>query len=267
MLVCISFAVLCGYAQQNQGEVFPSARTRMWLKEKQVGTSVLHVDYAMNADSIGQEHTYIDLQRLEVGKECAKYYSLFLKRSVGKTHVSGGAIVRGSKSGKNGSFWNDLQYTDLYFKDGQVTEFVSMPMKMERYDSQFTEACPPQEWTLYQETKTIWGYKCQKATCHWRGRDFVAWFAPDIHVKRGPWRFNGLPGLILKVYDTKRLYTFEVVSIKKTEEPIMLYNFGYKTSARKKVRELERAIQENYWKAATTSTQFPDKPFEPLEKE
>lgn len=259
----------CLFAQQNQGEAFPSAKTRFGLKEKQVGTTIMYVDYAMNADSIGLERTYIDLQRLEVGKDCAKYSSLFLKRSVSGTHlVNGGqGISRGGKGGKRSDFWNDIQYTDLYFKDGQVTEYVTMPRWNESNNSEFTEPCPPQQWTLHSETKTILEHRCQKATCHWRGRDFVAWFAPDIPVKRGPWRFNGLPGLILKLYDTDHFYTFEAVSLKNTNEPMMLYEFNYAKSTRQKVRKLQRVLQVNFWKAVTGESKFPNKPFEQLEKE
>lgn len=269
LMMMSSFWWVCLLAQQNQGEAFPSAKTRFGLKEKQVGTSMMYIDYAMNADSIGQEQTYIDLQRLEIGEDCAKYSSLFLKRSVAGTRlVNGGqGIARGGKGGKRGDFWNDIQYTDLYFKDGLVTEYASMPMWNENNNSEFTEPCPSQQWELHDETQTILEHRCQKATCHWRGRDYVAWFAPDIPVKRGPWRFNGLPGLILKLYDTNHFYTFEAVSLKKTHEPIMLYDFKYSKSTRPRVRKLQRALQVNFWKAVTGESKFPDKPFEQLEKE
>ena len=267
----IALAAVCGgaSAQQNQGEVIPSTKTRRGLKEKQVGTTIMYVDYAMNADSIGQERTYIDKQRLEIGRDCAKYSSLFLKQFVGSTRPTrdGQAIMRRGKPGKNNSFWNDIQFTDLFFKDGQVTEYADMPMYHESNMSQFTEPCPPQQWKLHNGTKTILEHRCQKATCHWRGRDYVAWFAPDIPVKRGPWRFNGLPGLILKIYDTNHFYTFEAVSLKKVNEPMMLYNFNYRKSTRQRVRKLQRVLQVNYWKATAQSTQFPHKPFEQLEKE
>ena len=244
-------------------------------------TTMMYVDYAMNADTIGQEGTYIDLQRLEVGKDCAKYSSLFLKRSVERTRVVGPNIAIGKKDGKNGTFWNDIQYTDLFFKDGQVTEYVSMPMHNTRNNSWFTEPCPPQQWILHNDTMTVLEHSCQKATCHWRGRDFVAWFAKDIPIRRGPWKFNGLPGLILKLYDTDRFYTFEAVNLKNSNEPMMLYDFKsmtpnelktvydhkYIKSTRERVRKLQRALQVNFWKATAGSTKFPDKPFEQLEKE
>ncbi len=269
------------YAQQNQGLAYPTTKTRLGLREIQVGTTMMYVDYAMNADTIGQEGTYIDLQRLEVGKDCAKYSSLFLKRSVERTRVVGPNIAIGKKDGKNGTFWNDIQYTDLYFKDGQVTEYVSMPMHNTRNNSWFTEPCPPQQWILHNDTMTVLEHSCQKATCHWRGRDFVAWFAKDIPIRRGPWKFNGLPGLILKLYDTDRFYTFEAVNLKNSNEPMMLYDFKsmtpnelktvydhkYIKSTRERVRKLQRALQVNFWKATAGSTKFPDKPFEQLEKE
>ncbi len=269
------------YAQQNQGLAYPTTKTRLGLREIQVGTTMMYVDYAMNADTIGQEGTYIDLQRLEVGNGCSKYSSLFLKRSVERTRVVGPNIAIGKKDGKNGTFWNDIQYTDLYFKDGQVTEYVSMPMHNTHNNSWFTEPCPPQQWTLHNDTMTVLEHRCQKATCHWRGRDFVAWFAKDIPIRRGPWKFNGLPGLILKLYDTDRFYTFEAVNLKNSNEPMMLYDFKsmtpnelktvydhkYIKSTRERVRKLQRALQVNFWKATAGSTKFPDKPFEQLEKE
>ena len=83
-------------AQQNQGEAIPSTKTRRGLKEKQVGTAIMYVDYAMNADSIGQEQTYIDKQRLEIGRDCAKYSSLFLKQFVGSTRPTRDLLERHS---------------------------------------------------------------------------------------------------------------------------------------------------------------------------
>lgn len=56
-------------------------------------------------------------------------------------------------------------------------------------------------WKLSNETKKIGNFLCQKAVSNFRGRDYVAWFAKDIPVHAGPWKFYGLPGLILEVYD------------------------------------------------------------------
>ena len=272
LFLLLGIALQCSLpllAQQNQGEVLFDPRYRHDLELQQVGTAIMHVDYAMNADTIGKLSTYIDLQRLEVGKDCAKYSSLFLQKRVAesKAKQTASVIPRVNTGGKNFSYWNEIQYTDLFFKEGKVTEYATPPIWCKRYNAQFTEDCPPQEWQLHPEQQEVLGHLCQRATCHWRGRDFEAWFAPDIPVRRGPWRFNGLPGLILKVYDVDHFYTFEAVSVKNSTDPIMLYDFKYNETTRKKLRAFQYACQHNFSKVVDMEPRKPDVPFDPLEKE
>lgn len=77
-------------------------------------------------------------------------------------------------------------------------------------------------WQISNETETILSYSCQKATLHFRGRDYIAWFASDIPVSDGPWKFMGLPGLILKVEDTQQLFSFTLVGLEKYKKPVPL---------------------------------------------
>ena len=69
-------------------------------------------------------------------------------------------------------------------------------------------------WKLKPETKIIKGYKCKKATVSYGGRDWVAWYAIDLPINAGPYKFKGLPGLIIKITDTTNSYDLEVNSIK-----------------------------------------------------
>lgn len=85
----------------------------------------------------------------------------------------------------------------------------------------------PQQWTITADSvKTILGYKCRKAICTYRGRNYEAWYAVDLPVNAGPWKFSGLPGLIMSVQDTKGHYTFEISGLEKTEEPIEYIEYG-----------------------------------------
>lgn len=77
----------------------------------------------------------------------------------------------------------------------------------------YEENIPVQEWNLTDETKEILGYKCKSATCKFRGRDYVAWYTDEIPVADGPWKFGGLPGFIMEVYDVKKNYSFICVGI------------------------------------------------------
>ncbi|HEY1201128.1 MAG TPA: GLPGLI family protein, partial [Niastella sp.] len=57
---------------------------------------------------------------------------------------------------------------------------------------------------------------CQKATGHFKGRDYIAWFCPDLPVHTGPWKLNGLPGVIVDARDTKNEVVFKFDGIEKT---------------------------------------------------
>lgn len=81
----------------------------------------------------------------------------------------------------------------------------------------------PAKWKLSSEFKTLLGYKCQKAEIEFGGRSWVAWYALDIPIPDGPYKFNGLPGLILQVASTDGEYSFNCEEIKKTNNrPIMV---------------------------------------------
>jgi GLPGLI family protein len=60
------------------------------------------------------------------------------------------------------------------------------------------------DWKLTTETKSFEKITCQKAIAIFKGREWVAWFAPEIPFETGPWKLHGLPGLILEAYDTKK---------------------------------------------------------------
>lgn len=71
------------------------------------------------------------------------------------------------------------------------------------------------KWKLDDKQKEIMGYQCKKATTSFAGRDYVAWYSIDIPISDGPYKFNGLPGLIFSIYDTNKHYQFNLNSIEK----------------------------------------------------
>ena len=78
-----------------------------------------------------------------------------------------------------------------------------------------------QRWEIMDSMKVILDYPCQMAVCQFRGRNWTAWFSPDVPVSDGPWKFSGLPGLIMEAYDNGKQYHFNVIGLEKTEEPIL----------------------------------------------
>jgi len=69
-------------------------------------------------------------------------------------------------------------------------------------------------WNLHSETKKIGKFTCQKATIKFRGRHYSAWFTNEIPVSFGPWKFRGLSGLILEVYDVDKVFHIIATEVK-----------------------------------------------------
>ncbi|MDQ1095779.1 MULTISPECIES: GLPGLI family protein [Chryseobacterium] len=70
-------------------------------------------------------------------------------------------------------------------------------------------------WKLLPEFSTILDFKVQKATVTFAGRKWIAWFSAEIPIQDGPYKFKGLPGLILRIEDDKAQHIFELKSIGK----------------------------------------------------
>ena len=75
------------------------------------------------------------------------------------------------------------------------------------------------DWEIHPDTRTIKGYQSQKATTSFAGRDYVAWFSPEVPIPDGPYKFNGLPGLILEIADTREHWVFSFVGLESFSPP------------------------------------------------
>lgn len=82
----------------------------------------------------------------------------------------------------------------------------------------------PLKWNITNDLEKQNGYQAQKATANFGGRIWTAWFTKDINISDGPYKFSGLPGLIVKLEDDKGDYKFDLVkkiTLKNSfEEPI-----------------------------------------------
>ena len=135
--------------------------------------------------------------------------------------------------------YNHDLYREIYFKLNPLGSGVWTPMGS--YESEYLfknmpegkntvyqgfgfnrytyeEDIEPQEWILGDSVRSILGYECRLAECDYRGRHWIAWYAPEIAVPEGPWKLGGLPGLILEAYDSRRHYVFTALGMT-TEVP------------------------------------------------
>lgn len=75
-----------------------------------------------------------------------------------------------------------------------------------------------QTWILTTEKKQVKDLILQKATTIWGGRNWIAWFSKEIPFHEGPYKFHGLPGLILEIADDKGNYKFSLVKSENIKE-------------------------------------------------
>ncbi|KMQ71382.1 GLPGLI family protein [Chryseobacterium koreense] len=71
------------------------------------------------------------------------------------------------------------------------------------------------DWKISNEKQKIGEYNAQKATTEFGGRKWTAWFSTDIPFPDGPYKFFGLPGLIVKIEDEGNNYSWELKGNKK----------------------------------------------------
>lgn len=68
------------------------------------------------------------------------------------------------------------------------------------------------KWSVKSDTIRYAGFTCQRADLIFGGRKWIAWFASEIPISDGPYKFAGLPGLIIKIYDEKKTWNFDLFS-------------------------------------------------------
>jgi len=254
-------------------------------KFKTIDQASVRISYAFNARNVADPKTYDDLQRLEIGNKFVKYYGFYVYEADSVATAELQAMNRITHSNMpfpdegvtmsqiNGKHqgWSRNLFSEI-LKDltkNELTEYCRMPEALRSYDCYYTEPTPKQNWQIGNETKTIVGYQCQKATCSFRGRNYTAWFAVDIPLSYGPWKFCGLPGLILKVHDDAKEYVFECVGIEQQKCPIILLD-NYKTYRKTTRTELDKTLKricENYYQI-TGMTNVVNKllrPYKPME--
>lgn len=107
-------------------------------------------------------------------------------------------------------------------------------------------------WVIGPASKTINGFQAQKAVTNFAGREYTAWFTPEIPISDGPYKFNGLPGLILEVRDSQDHYVFQLESFEELSDPV-----DYEPE--------EKFITTTKKKLLRTKRQFDEDPFTALE--
>lgn len=197
------------------------------------------VSFSDNPISKGSKKEAICI--LQLGNKVSKFFDYNQLRKDSLTEKYSHQSIIGAKE-MNEFFKINVLWNNVVFKNNDVTTF------QDRFKSvyQYEESVPRLNWNLVEGDKEILGYKCKKATVKHRGREYIAWYTIDIPINKGPYVFEGLPGLIMEIEDRDQKYHFVAVGIGKKPLPIYIRNEKniFKTT-REKFRNVEKTYKEN----------------------
>lgn len=129
--------------------------------------------------------------------------------------------------------------------DVERSEVVAVePIHPYRYETH--EPLARIDWTLDDDSLTINGLPCHRATGKLYGKQWTAWYTEDIPSSAGPWKLRGLPGLIVKAEDSEGIHCFELYETKNEARPISDFdNPNYQKLSRKKLMAFKKKIFGN----------------------
>jgi GLPGLI family protein len=160
---------------------------------------LVHYKFSHVRDTTNRGNPYTENMVLAVGRHAGVYRSYDLQLSIAQDKKKMQEAVAASAGGPV-RFNRQIK--------GSGTEYYQYPndKKLLRKESLFgsfliADTLPVINWQITSDTATYGGLHCQKAKCHFKGRDYTAWFCPDLPLHVGPWKLNGLPGVIVEADD------------------------------------------------------------------
>ncbi len=197
-------------------------------------------------DTAQPQLTCEDRQVLQIGKKYSKYFSQYLVDYSEKVarDIKNGKIKQGIEANPYSGCYG-YEIFKNYPRPGILTYndigcFV-------QFNYTYEEELPVFNWKMEPGQDTVLGYVCRKATTRFRGRNYTAWFTMQIPISNGPWKFGGLPGLILKIADARREYVWECIGMEQSEEqePIRFYRIPFSKITRKNLAKLYQRFHQD----------------------
>ena len=199
LLLAMAASVLCSSAQRQK------AKKPAEPKQDETVLSVTYDCYFQRVMEVKKREK--DLMRLDIGQHSSQFVSV-LGDFFSKNRSD--FIAKRIKSPYTGY----TMLRDEVFKNTPkqgYMQFVHMPGWVscrEKMDGLF-------DWQLQRGDSVVCEYPCHKATTTFRGRTWTVWYTLDLPYSDGPWKFCGLPGLILLAYDSEGLFRFNCIGIEK----------------------------------------------------
>ncbi|MCZ4693656.1 GLPGLI family protein [Ancylomarina euxinus] len=214
-----------------------------------------YYDYNYQQDSTDSGSEKYQEMVLQVGKRHSKFTSVnkLLKDSlmIAFKDLSLRLAVTKVASGIKGSSTGILcQY--YVYKDQPNIGQVNFIGDLDSKTSLSVIETPSFNWKHIKGDTTILSYACQKAICSYGGRDYIAWYTPEIPISDGPYKFLGLPGLIVRIADTHKEHIFQLYKVKNSRNNREMFfiedNYLSETTAKGFTKAFKRYVNSLYMK-------------------
>jgi GLPGLI family protein len=176
---------------------------------------MVHYKFTHVRDTANRDHPYTENTGLWIGKSASAYRSydgLIYNRQFKKAYAES---LANSPDGRTNITRRGVGAYQQYFQYPAEHKLFTRAL-MAGDECVIEDTLPGIAWTIGVDTQTFYGLRCQKAMGHFKGRDYIAWFCPDLPVHTGPWKLNGLPGVIVDARDTKNEVIFQCDGVEKT---------------------------------------------------
>jgi GLPGLI family protein len=215
--ICFVTIACVAHSQENADAL----NVREDIERQSLDAATVRVYYHFTQKEKAEDKTAFrnDTMTLDIGAQMSYYYdetkakkdSLFSSvwTNLNPASIKSISVIKDSSGNELDNFMGE-KYEQNYY-DG-----TSEKIYKNRFNGQLTildysndaykceDPVGSFRWEITLDTALIFNYLCQKANVNFRGRNYEVWFTPEIPINDGPWKFFGLPGLILQVNDSKK---------------------------------------------------------------
>jgi GLPGLI family protein len=181
-----------------------------WAQKADTAKLIVHYKFSHLRDTTQKDKPYTENMVLFLAPTASVYksYDRKLQQQMMQKQVAEQMAEQKGSGRLNINVQNRMQTTNTeYFQFAAEGKFLRKESLITPY--LIEESMPAINWKISNETMKIGSMECQKATSHFKGRDYTAWFTTEVPFHAGPWKLSGLPGLIVEAYDTNKEVVFK----------------------------------------------------------
>ena len=225
------------------------------IEEYKLEPALVYVKYKrlVVTDTLNPQERYReDLLTLTTGMSQSAFYSSELKTQDSISNRNFDFIITMLSNNEMFRQYANLE-DEAIFKNYPKSK-VTVHQRFNSENWIYEEDYETPTWIITDSISTLMQYQCILAIGKFRGRTWNVLFTPDIPISNGPWKLGGLPGLILKAYDSKRHYTYDAIEISFPKDKYVEY-FNYddriKTERKKALCRKRKHLNDNLIRSST----------------